>query len=196
MEKYKLTVLAAPSATDVLNQIGIIFDEYGGARPLEINSDEEMLELGNKMLEDTDEDTIILASYTELRMNDKKIGVPPDKEEAKTILKQLSGKTHYFVTKLCIGGAGEPPEVVNVKTGVSLKNFDKWEIDGYLSIWDYNYPGGYSPFGQGALFVRSISGDFNTIKGMPVSTLMELLERKYGITPVNDKKIWKKGSNI
>ena len=89
----------------------------------------------------------------------------------------------------------EPVEVATDETTVVMKNLNKWEIDGYLSLADYNYPGAYSPVGKGAFFVRSVMGDYNVIKGMPVKLLMDLLERKYGITPVEGKNIWWKGSN-
>ena len=184
MKKYKLTVLAPPEATQVLNQVGIAFENYKGSRPLEIGSIAEMQELGDRMVSESDGNTIVLATYTELTLGDRKYGIPADKDEAKEMLLNLSGKTHIYTKRLCIGGAGEPVEVVETQTKVTLKSFLPWEIDGYLSFWDYNYPGAYSPMGKGAFYVRSVMGDFNVIKGMPVSVVCEILEKKYGINPI------------
>lgn len=195
MDNYKLMVLAPPVATDVLEQIGISFEKYEGARPLEINSDEEMFELADRMLKDADKNTIVLATYTELILNKTKMGIPLNEEEAENMLNQLSGKTHHFITKMCIGGAGQPVDVIDDTTAVTFKELSEWEVKGYTSFLDYNYPGAYSPMGKGAFFIRSISGDYNVIKGMPVNMLIGLLEKKYGITPVEGKNIWWKGSN-
>ena len=194
MNNYKLNVLAPSEATQVLEQIGINFEKYSGAIPLEINSDEDILTLGTKMLENADKNTIVLTTATELRIDDVKMDIPSGREEAKKMLKLLSGKKHCFITRMCIGGAGEPVEVVSEKTVLELKKLDDREITGYLSFEDYSYPGGYSPVGKGALFVRNITGDYNVIKGMPVNLLAKLLEEKYGITPVEGKNIWWKGS--
>ena len=194
MQKYKLIVVASADATEVLDQVGISYKCYSGAHPPEINKDEELLEFCNKIIESEGQNTIAVVAYTHMKIKNEKIGVPINKAEAKKMLLKLSGKTHSYVSRMCIGGAGEPVELVTAETKVSLKNLEEWEIDGYLSFEDFSYPGAYLPTGKGAFFTRSILGDFNIIKGIPLALLIEKFEQKYGITPENGKNIWWKGN--
>ena len=194
MEKYKLLVLADQMAARVLSQVGIEYEIFSGSRPLEINSEKEILELGNQLLKSQDNDTIVLAVYTELILEDKKLGIPRDEEEAYSMLEQLSGKDYSYVTRLCMGGSGSPVDVMTIETRVTFKELSEWEIKGFLKLADYSHPGAHLPYGKGAFFVRKISGDFNNIKGMPLAAVGELLEKKYGINPIDGKNIWMKGS--
>lgn len=195
MEKLKLKVIAGTSATEVLEQIGINFEIYGGTRPGEVSTDEEITAFCKKVIDEEEKNTVVLISFTEFWKEDEKIGIPLSSTEAAEMLEKLSGESHCFITRLCIGGAGQPPEVETVKTTVTMKALDAREIKGYLSMDDYTYPGAYNPMGIGSFFVRSVQGDYNNIKGMPVAALTELLERKYGASLVNGKNIWRKEEN-
>ncbi len=194
MKKLKLTTVCSRPAMEVLKQIGVNFEPYGGIIPVDIDSDRAMMEICNKIISESDEKTIVLVAETGIYLKDERLGVPGNKEEAAEQLKKLSGKTHRFITRMCIGGAGEPPETAVCETKVAMKEIKEWEVRGYLSMCDFRYPGAYDLTGPGSFFVRSVQGDFNNIKGMPVSVLMELLNNKYGISIVNGKNIFAKGS--
>ena len=190
MGNLKLVVLGPPSSAEVLRQIGIQFESYGGFSSVKADNDEEIKELLKEIVLKQENDTIALTTSIELYVDNKKVGVPTNVEEARKMLKSLSGKSHCFMTRLCLGGAGQSLEVASVKTTVVMKELDAGEIERYLAVGDFMYPGGYNPVGKGSVFVRSVQGDYNNIKGMPISALTGLLESKYGITFVNGKNIW------
>lgn len=190
MTDFKLCVLARPEAREVLDKTGISYETYTAESPFKIEKEEDLLMLCKKAVSESDEKTIVLISHTDLYSDNEKIGVPKNEAEAKRMLEKLSGKKHFFVTRLCLGGGGQLPETVKAETAVTMKPLDKTEIDSYVALNDYAYDGAYSPTGKGSFFVRGVNGDFNNINGMPISKLTELLNKKYGITLAN---IWTKG---
>jgi septum formation protein len=52
------------------------------------------------------------------------------------------------------------------------------ELEAYLATGEWaGKAGGYAIQGRGAALVRSISGDYLTVVGLPVAALLDLLER-------------------
>ena len=141
---------------------------------------------------------LIIAADSMVVLNGKTIGKPKDNQEAKKILKQLSGKTHSFITDLCL---------INTKTNktwqkfaetkVTFRNLSDKEIDGYISKTDVTrFAGGYAiippgdfnlktvkkgqspvPSGAGQSdIIKKISGSSTNIMGLPLETLLPILK--------------------
>ena len=192
MENYRLLVSANAAAFDVLTQAGVNFEKCD-VHPA-ANGD-ALKSFAEEMAKDEDKNVITVVAEKEISDGERVYGIPETREEAKEMLCDISGGTHSHIVRMCIGGAGQPFEVITAEAQVSFKKLSEWEIDGYLNFDEYKFPAAYDPAGKGALFMRKIQGDFSVIKGLPIVALMEALERKYGITPANGKNIWWKGSN-
>ncbi|MDP4118691.1 MAG: Maf family protein [Bacillota bacterium] len=184
MKDYRLVVALPQAGQKVLDKIKIKFETTDIiVEDIDtLNSEDVAAQRVKKILSETGgENTIAVATETVLMLNGKVFDAPNNAEEAKKMIDELSGKTHSFVTWLCVGGAGCDPETVRVETKVYLKGMTEEEKRLYMDMEDYNYPGAYSPAGKGSLLVKKIEGDFNNIFGMPVSTLYDILKEKYNI---------------
>ena len=122
------------------------------------------------------EDTVI-GCDTVVDCGGKVFGKPKDKEDARRMLKALSGSDHYVHTGVCVwhGGAGHtstaPPRV---------RFFERTDerSEAYISTDEpYDKAGGYGSQGAAALFCEEIEGCYYNIMGLPVSRLARLLQK-------------------
>ncbi|PSL46812.1 septum formation protein [Chitinophaga niastensis] len=121
---------------------------------------------------------IIIAADTVVVLDNTIIGKPQDREDAIHILSQLSGREHRVVTGVIIQHGGE--EIAFSKTtAVHFKSLTLEQISYYVD--------NYKPFDKagayaiqewiGAIGIDSINGCFYNVMGLPVSRVMEELER-------------------
>jgi septum formation protein len=104
---------------------------------------------------------------------------PTDSNEAKNILKKLSGGFHKVITGVAIIDASSGRIETDVaETMVHVKDLCEDEIDSYLATGEpFGKAGGYAIQGIGALLVDYIQGCFYNVVGLPLSKLDGLLKR-------------------
>ena len=121
-------------------------------------------------------DTVIGAD-TIIIHNNKIYGKPTNKDDAKKMLLDFSDNTHFVVTAVCIASNSKTISFssINQVTFFPLTND---EIDHYLSFDEYkDKAGSYAIQGKAALFVKKISGDYNSIIGLPISDIYQILKK-------------------
>ncbi|MES2223770.1 MAG: Maf family protein [Patescibacteria group bacterium] len=126
-------------------------------------------------------EAIIIAADTFLVFEDKFLGKPKDESDAKVMLKKLSGRTHIVVTGMTVRqGKKEISEVVNIE--VTMKNFDEQKINEYVASGEpLDKAGSYAIQGKGAELVEKINGDVDSVVGLPLNRLVEILEDEFGV---------------
>ena len=131
-----------------------------------------------EVAEGAGKDDLVIAADTIVWLDGKLLGKPHSEEEAFSMLKSLSGRCHEVFTGICIlDGESEDCEVE--RTLVHFRNLTDEEIRGYIRDGEpMDKAGAYGAQGKGALFVRSIEGDFFNVMGLPVCRLGEMLARK------------------
>ena len=104
---------------------------------------------------------------------------PADADEAKNILKILSGGFHKVITGVAVIEASSGRIETDVaETMVHVKDLREDEIDSYLATGEpLGKAGGYAIQGIGALLVDHIHGCFYNVVGLPISKLDGLLKR-------------------
>jgi septum formation protein len=112
---------------------------------------------------------IILAADTIVVLHNEILGKPATKNEAKRILKLLSGKTHKVYTGLSIlssNGAYESYEVTNV----TFRKLLDEEIDFYVNSGSpMDKAGAYGIQDDfGSTFIKKIDGDYFNVVGLPL----------------------------
>ena len=124
------------------------------------------------------EKALIVAADTIVWLDGRMLGKPHSEEEAFSMLKSLSGRTHEVYTGICLlDGEGEDCEAERTK--VRFRELTEEEILAYIRDGEpMDKAGAYGAQGKGALFVRSIEGDFFNVMGLPVCRLGEMLARK------------------
>lgn len=121
------------------------------------------------------EDTVIAAD-TLVYLGDEHLGKPSGEEDARRMLRLLSGRAHTVYTGLAVISGGEV-KTRAVATDVYFRELTEGEIERYVATGEpLDKAGAYGAQGRGAVFIRSISGDFFNVVGLPLCALSEILD--------------------
>ena len=121
----------------------------------------------------------VLGADTIVVIDDEMLGKPVDAADARRMLRRLSGRTHEVLTAVAVARDGEIYSVVE-KSAVEMRMIADDEIDGYIATGEpMDKAGAYGIQGGAGAFVCRVSGDFDTIVGLPVKVALHLLKR-YG----------------
>ena len=124
-------------------------------------------------------DLIVLGADSVIDLDGELISKPESREEALIILKKLNGKKHNLISSVCISKNGSMIWNYTDKAELTMKNFSDEDLKNYLSkisdeaLYAYNV---YQIEGEGRNLFSDISGDENSIMGLPVSKIKEYLK--------------------
>lgn len=114
--------------------------------------------------------SIILGADTCINLDGNIIGKPKNKAEAYELLKTFSGRTHQVVTGLTLynGKTGSIIQDISV-TDVIFAKLSLVEIAWYLETMEWmGAAGGYKIQDKGSLLIKSISGSWYNVMGLPI----------------------------
>ncbi len=121
-------------------------------------------------------DAVVLGADTCVLAENRVLGKPKDRDEAKRMLKLLSGKTHSVVTGCAVVKKGNC-QSFSVETKVEFYSLSEKEIEDYVSSSEpYDKAGGYGIQGKASLFVKGIIGDYFNVVGLPIAELNRVLK--------------------
>ncbi len=174
----------SPRRIELLKQIGLKFSVVVPQVDEEIKDENEpekvVLEIARRKAEKVFkdyEDSIVISADTIVYFEDKILGKPKDKADAKETLKKLSGNWHKVYTGVCIFSKSAKTEFVEV-TDVKFRDLTDWEIDYYVdSGKPLDKAGSYGIQEFGSVFVERIEGDYFNVMGLPVSRLWSNLSK-------------------
>jgi septum formation protein len=123
------------------------------------------------------EDVIITAD-TVVVLDNTIIGKPKDREDAVKILSALSGRTHRVITGVVITHNGKE-HAFSKETEVHFKPLTNAQITYYIDEYKpYDKAGAYAiQEWIGAVGIESINGCFYNVMGLPISNVVEALEK-------------------
>ena len=118
----------------------------------------------------------ILAADTIVVLDDIMIGKPKNRADALSILSSLSGKQHAVITGVVILHAGKETAFAET-TQVQFHELSAAQIEFYVDNYKpYDKAGAYAiQEWIGVVGIRSISGDFYNVMGLPVSRVVKAL---------------------
>ena len=101
------------------------------------------------------------------------LGKPADAEEARTMLRLLSGCEHMVLSSFALIAHPEGVIVSEVvETHVHIRQLTRREINDYVETGEpLDKAGAYGIQGRGAILVTAIQGDYYTVVGLPLSRL-------------------------
>jgi len=106
------------------------------------------------------------------------MGKPKNEAEAFSMLKQLSGKVHQVITGVCIMSPEETLTYHSI-TDVEFYPLSDEEINEYIkSERPFDKAGAYGIQDKGCTLVKRINGDFYTVVGLPIASVVKNI-RKY-----------------
>ena len=126
-------------------------------------------------------DAVIISADTIVVKDGKILGKPQDKEDAKRMLRLLSGSSHNVYTGFCVMRLSDAFTVCkDVSTEVVFRELDDEKIDRYIRTDEcMDKAGSYGIQGLGAMLVSHIVGDYFNVVGFPVSELADVLEKEF-----------------
>lgn len=119
----------------------------------------------------------LLSADTTVAIDAEILGKPADRDEAAAFLRRLSGRWHDVHTAVAVAMEGRVEAVVS-STRVEFRPLEEREIQAYVATNEpIDKAGAYAIQGRAALFVRSISGSYSGVMGLPLFETGELLAR-------------------
>ena len=123
---------------------------------------------------------LVLGADTVVVIGEEILGQPRDDEDARRMLRLLSGRWHMVLTGVALVRFGSPPRVL-VEHGTTRVRFCQMsadEIDWYVSTEEpRGKAGAYAIQGRGALFIEGIQGDYFNVVGLPIRLVYDLSRR-------------------
>jgi septum formation protein len=129
-------------------------------------------------------DAVVLAADTLVAFEDDIIGKPADMNEARAILRKLSGQVHEVCSGVFIGDARAARSTMFVEISrVRFRALNERAIDDYFSkINPLDKAGAYAAQGHGADIIAEVHGSFSNVVGLPMEATIAAL-RDFGIRP-------------
>jgi septum formation protein len=128
--------------------------------------------------------TVVLAADTTVTIDGVALGKPRDPEDARRMLRLLSGRRHEVLTGMCVQtGDGAASASAVARTAVAFRPLDPAWIDGYVSTGEpMDKAGAYGIQGRGVWLAESIDGSWSNVVGLPLELLPGML-REIGVDP-------------
>ncbi|MSU64209.1 MAG: septum formation protein Maf [Pedosphaera sp.] len=123
-------------------------------------------------------DALVLAADTLVYLDHNLFGKPANLDEAQGMLQRLQGKTHQVVTGVCLMHLrGHREKLFAERTNVMFRQLTPEQIHRYVtSINPLDKAGAYAIQEGGERIIRSISGSYTNVVGLPMERLAEELK--------------------
>lgn len=122
----------------------------------------------------------VLGADTAVVVGGGVLGKPRDRDDALSMLRRLSGKTHHVYTSVALAN-GERETARLSLSEVSFRALSEQECTRY---WESGEPadkaGAYAIQGRAAMFITRLEGSYSGVMGLPLFETAELL-RDYGV---------------
>ena len=122
-------------------------------------------------------DDVIIAADTIVVCQGKTLGKPRDEEDAKAMLRLLSGRDHQVMTG-CTVLWGDKCETFTEVTNLHFRHLSETEIARYVASGEpMDKAGSYGIQGGAALFCTHMVGDYYNVMGLPLCRLGMVLRQ-------------------
>lgn len=123
------------------------------------------------------DDELIITADTIVVLGQEVMEKPKDDEEARRMLRELSGKTHQVITGVCLTTKDKQSNF-SVETDVTFKTLSEEEIDYYVAHYrPLDKAGAYGiQEWIGHIGVTGLNGSYFNVMGLPVQRIYEALK--------------------
>ncbi len=121
-------------------------------------------------------DATVIGSDTLVFIDGLPLGKPADMDEARAMLRRLSGRTHLVCTGVCVIHPGGKQDIFHELTEVDFLSLDDKFIESYFALVNpLDKAGAYGIQEHGEKIVSGIRGGFDNVMGLPVDRVMRAL---------------------
>ncbi|HQM90617.1 MAG TPA: nucleoside triphosphate pyrophosphatase [Syntrophales bacterium] len=120
----------------------------------------------------------VLGADTIVTIDGELLGKPRTPEEARRMIRRLSGRAHTVITAFTLFNSGRNRPIRRaVSSQVVFKEIPDDELEWYVSTDEpYDKAGGYAVQGKAALFVSEVHGSWTSVVGLPLCEVVEALK--------------------
>lgn len=123
---------------------------------------------------------LVLASDTEVVLDDRIFGKPKDADDAVQMLQALSGRTHQVISAVWVMSAKREHGDVCISR-VRFATLSEAEIAAYVATGEpFGKAGAYAIQGRGATLIEYLEGSYSGVMGLPLFETARLL-REFGV---------------
>lgn len=180
--KRFIVASASPRRKELLSNIGFSFEVIpsdadescdGELTPVELVR--ELALRKAKSVFEKNTDAVVLGCDTVVEYGGTVLGKPESREDAKRMLRMLSGKIHNVHTGVCIT---DSENTVSFEKNVRVEFYELTDelIDAYVASGECDdKAGSYGIQGKGCVLVKGIEGDYFSVVGLPVAETARVL---------------------
>jgi septum formation protein len=181
---------ASPRRAEILSDAGIAFDVFPvhvDETPLSGESAEEMCRrlaeakarVAVARLGATSEPVIVVAADTTVEIDAEILGKPASPEEAREMLRRLSGRTHRVLTALSLVSLPDGAMRSDLEsTAVYFSTLSAEDIATYVATGEpMDKAGAYAIQGRAGCFIERIEGCYFNVVGLPLARLHRNLKQ-------------------
>ena len=175
-----LLASASPRRRELLASLGLIYQAEApnvdeSPRPGEMPiAYVERLALDKINAVSADVGALVIAADTTIELDNEIIGKPTDLDDARSMLRRLSGRIHFVHTGVAVR-RDDRCLTATVLSLVAFVALTDETIEWYLTTGEpLDKAGAYAIQGAGAVLVQSVEGSVSNIIGLPLHTVVEL----------------------
>jgi len=120
----------------------------------------------------------VLGADTIVTIDGELLGKPATRDEARCMIRKLSGREHTVITAFTLVNSGRG-EVIRraVASQVRFKNVPDDEVEWYVSTAEpYDKAGGYAVQGKASFLISEVHGSYTNVVGLPLCEVIEALK--------------------
>ncbi|MDO5540393.1 MAG: Maf family protein [Eubacteriales bacterium] len=118
----------------------------------------------------------VLGADTIVVLDNRVLGKPEDKEDARQMLRTLQGRTHQVYTGVTLMRS-DKIHSFHEKTDVAVYPMTEEEIEDYVQSGDpLDKAGAYGIQGSFAAYIKGICGDYYNVVGLPIGRVYQELK--------------------
>lgn len=119
----------------------------------------------------------VIGADTLVFIDGQPLGKPSDEEQAIGMLTQLQGRTHSVCTAVAVFMSNGERRDFSELSYVTFRPLTRQQILHYMSLVHvYDKAGAYAVQEHGELIIEKVDGDLDNVIGLPVKSLMKVLE--------------------
>jgi septum formation protein len=176
----------SPRRHELLRQLGLDFEAVApdvdetplpGERPIDL-----VRRLADAKARVVEGDPVVAADTT-VEVDGEILGKPVDADDARRMLRRLSGRSHKVHTGVAVR-AGDRLALDVTTTIVTFTPLTPPVVEWYIASGEpFDKAGAYAIQGAGGIFVETVRGSVSNVVGLPLTTLARLLHTVSGWTP-------------
>ena len=118
----------------------------------------------------------LVVADTAVWLDNKPLGKPRDIDDAKDMLRRLSGSRHHVLSSVGVAFSGKETIVV-VDTAIWFRELTEHAINRYVESGEpMDKAGSYGIQGSAGAFVDRVDGSYSNVVGLPVAETLAALE--------------------